>query len=106
MGRIDAPGGEESQSQETAATHKPWRGLFITFLILLFLYPLSLGPFSYLEIRGVLPSDVAESVYRTIYKPLWNYSRSESPFAKTYDRYLQWWIQKALTEQMNKVILR
>lgn len=75
----------------------------MTFLVLLILYPLSLGPVSYLQIRGFAPSYLSQQSTAAFYRPLWRYSSSEVFLAATYNSYLQWWILKGVEQDLRSL---
>lgn len=105
MERLDTqPVKVELTSRATKVSRgKFCRGISIAFLLLLILYPLSLGPVSYLQIRGFLPSFINPQMTASFYRPLWNYSNSKTSLAATYKSYVDWWIVKGVEQDLQSL---
>lgn len=98
---------EPADSQEVQIPQEPSirrqrRAVVTIILILLVLYPLSLGPVMYLFIR-VPTIQRATPVIETIYLPLFYFSDSHLVFAESYNDYLSWWINKGVKHELSRI---
>jgi hypothetical protein len=71
----------------TDERHSSWGARVVFALMLLLLYPLSVGPVAWLTAHGYLPGFV---VY--VYMPLQGlYMALPAPIREAFDAYVQWW---------------
>lgn len=69
----------------------PWTGVILTLLVLLTLYPLSLGPALWLYRHDVLPNKTIP-VFVIVYTPLEDFIKSHQPGSDIYLDYLRLWV--------------